>query len=165
MWIVAKIKTKEINIFKKKLIEKTGEKIQFYYPKILFKKISGNKYLEKEKPVIEDYIFCFHPIFNCKKKINNLRYLKGLCYFLNHCSMDQANINNFVKHCKKFENEKGYLLPSFFNDILKDKGQFVSGPFKNFIFHILEKHKKVLKIQIGNFTTILSKNKYLYKPV
>jgi len=165
MWAVAKIKTKEINIFKKSLIEKTGKDVQFYYPKILFKKFSGSKHFEREKPIVEDYIFCFHPIFSCKKMMNNLRHLKGLNYFLNCCSLDQKNIHDFIKHCKKFENERGYLLPSFFNSILKDKGQFVSGPFKNLIFNILEKHKKILKIQIGNFTTIVSKNNYLYKPI
>ena len=57
MWIVAKINSKEISIFKKNLIEKTGKKIEFYYPKILFKKFSGNKFSEKEKPVIEEYLF------------------------------------------------------------------------------------------------------------
>ena len=43
MWIVAKIKLKEIDIFKKDLIEKAGNETKFYYPKIIFKKFSNKK--------------------------------------------------------------------------------------------------------------------------
>ena len=44
---------------------------------------------------------------------------------------------------------------------LKNKGKFISGPFKNLVFDIIEKHKNVLKIQTGNFTTTIIKNNYL----
>ena len=162
MWIVAKIKLKEIDIFKKDLIEKAGKETKFYYPKIIFKKFLNKKTIEQERPIIKDYLFCFNPNFSDKKIINNFKYLKGLSYFLNDCKLDQKNINDFINHCKKFENDRGYLLPSFFNSILKNKGKFISGPFKNLVFDIIEKHKNVLKIQTGNFTTTIIKNNYLY---
>ena len=38
MWMVAKIKIQEIKIFKEKLVEKFGEEITFYCPKIVFSK-------------------------------------------------------------------------------------------------------------------------------
>ena len=41
MWIVAKIKLKELNIFKKNILEKLGQETQFYYPKIQY-----NKYIK-----------------------------------------------------------------------------------------------------------------------
>ena len=103
--------------------------------------------------------------FSSKKIIGSFRNLKGLNYFLTQHLSDQKNIESFINYCKKFENDKGFLSPSFFDRILKDKGQFLSGPFKNLVFDIIEKNKKVLKIQIGNFTTTVKRNNYLYKPV
>ena len=38
MWIVARVKIKELNIFKIKLIEKLGREIKFYHPKIEYSK-------------------------------------------------------------------------------------------------------------------------------
>ena len=165
MWIVAKIKSKELSIFKNNLVEKTGKKIEFYYPKILFKNFSRNKLLEKEKPLIDEYLFCYHPNFSINNFFKNFKYIRGLNYFLPNSIIDQKNIINFINHCKKNENERGYLSPSFFKIILKDKGQFLSGPFKNLIFNIIEKNKKILRIQIGNINTTITTNNYLYKPV
>ena len=45
------------------------------------------------------------------------------------------------------------------------KAQFLSGPFTNMFFEILEKQKNKLKILIGNFVTTVPDNKnYLYRP-
>ena len=43
MWVVAKIKKKKIEIFKKNLIEKAGQYIQFYCPKIEYNQYFKNK--------------------------------------------------------------------------------------------------------------------------
>ena len=165
MWIVANIKSKEINVFKKELKIKLNDKIKFYYPKILYKKYFNNKIITKEKPILENYIFCFNPKFSDCKILVNLKYCKGLKYFLNNHPIDQQNILKFINNCKKFENDKGFLLPDFINSILKNKGKFISGPFKNLIFEIIEKHKKNLKIKIGNFITTINCNKYLLQPI
>ncbi len=166
MWIVAKIKSKEINSFMSNLREKTCKKLQFYNPKILLEKEKCNKSKNYEKPVIDGYIFCFHPIFSSKDIINNLRNLKGLNYFLtNYNILDQKNILSFINYCKKFENEKGFLSPNFFDCILKDRGKFISGPFKNLVFDIIKKNKKNLRIKIGNFATTVKRNSYLFRPI
>ena len=36
MWLVAKIKRKEIKIFKENLLKETGQDLEFYCPKILY---------------------------------------------------------------------------------------------------------------------------------
>lgn len=167
MWIVAKIKSKEINIFMENLRNKTCNKIQFYYPKISFNETNTNKKNSKyQKAIIRGYLFCFHPIFSSKDIINNLRNLKGLNYFLtNYNILDQKNILSFINYCKKFENEKGFLSPNFFDCILKDRGKFISGPFKNLVFDIIKKNKKNLRIKIGNFATTVKRNSYLFRPI
>ena len=81
------------------LREKTCKKLQFYNPKILLEKEKCNKSKNYEKPVIDGYIFCFHPIFSSKDIINNLRNLKGLNYFLtNYNILDQKNILSFINY-------------------------------------------------------------------
>ena len=54
----------------------------------------------------------------------------------------------------------------FFKTMIVKKAQFVSGPFSNMMFEILEKQKNKLKILIGNVvTTISDKKNYLYRPI
>ena len=54
----------------------------------------------------------------------------------------------------------------FFKTILTKKAKFVSGPFANMVFDIIEKQKKKLKIIVGNIVTVVPDNKnYLYQPV
>ena len=43
MWVVAKIKAKEVKIFKKNMIEKLGEDINFYCPKIEYQQYFKKK--------------------------------------------------------------------------------------------------------------------------
>ena len=46
------------------------------------------------------------------------------------------------------------------------RAQFISGPFTNMMFEIIEKQKNKLKILIGNVvTTISDKGKYLFRPI
>ena len=75
-------------------------------------------------------------------------------------------IIKFIKHCKTYENEKGYLTQSFFKTMVVKKAQFISGPFTNMIFEILEKQKNKLKILVSNIVmTIPNKTNYLYRPI
>ena len=93
-------------------------------------------------------------------------FLKGLEYFLKGYNLNQNEIKNFIKHCKNYENEKGYLTQSFFEKIISKKAKFISGPFTNLIFEIIEKQKNKLKILVGNLvTTIPNKKNYLYRPI
>ena len=49
MWIIAKIKIKNLHTFKKELTETTGVDIKFYLPKYEYEKHLGNKIKKFEK--------------------------------------------------------------------------------------------------------------------
>ena len=165
MWAVAKIKEKELSIFKKQLTEKCGKDIKFYSPKVVHHKYIKNKLIKFEKNILENYIFCYHEKFSNVKSIVEVKFIKGLIYFLKGYWQNQGEIIKFINHCKSFENNKGYLSPTFFDTLIFKKAQFVSGPFTNMVFEILERKKNKLKISIGNIVTTVSNNNYLYRPI
>ena len=166
MWIVARIKTKELNIFKIKLIEKLGEGIKFYHPKIEYNKYFKGKVKRMELPILENYIFCYHVKFNESNFLSTISFIKGLQYFLKGHEAAQTEIVKFINYCKTFENENGYLKQTFFKTAIIKRGRFISGPFANMIFEILERQKSKLKILIGNIVTTISDNKnYIYRPI
>ena len=109
MWIIAKVRNKELNTFKKNLVNKLGKEIKFYYPKIEYKKIFKNKLRKYEKILLENYIFCYHTKFNKLNSLNEIRFIKGLEYFLNGHDQNQKEIVKFINYCKVFENNEGYL--------------------------------------------------------
>ena len=163
MWIVAKVKLKNLNTFKKNLIEKLGKDIQFYHPKIKYHRYFGDRVKKIEKFVLDNYIFCHHVKFKKSSYVNEVRFLKGLEYFLNGYNQNQSEIIEFIEYCQAFENKEGYLTQAFFKTISIKKAKFISGPFINMIFEILEKQKNKLKILIGNIiTTIPDKKNYFY---
>jgi len=166
MWMVAKTKSKELNIFKKEMIDKTGDDMKFYYPKIEYQKWHGNKLKKTEKHVLENYIFCYHKKFSELNFINKVKFIKGLEYFLKGCDINQKEIIKFIDYCKAFENSKGYLTPVFFKVMITKKAKFISGPFTNMIFEIIERQKNKLKILVNNIvTTVSDKQNYLYRPI
>jgi len=166
MWIVAKIKSKNLNIFKKSLVEKLDDGIKFYNPKIEYHRYFGDKAKRFEKHILENYIFCYHDKFKQTCSVNNIKFLKGLDYFLEGYNQNQEEIKAFIENCKIFENDKGCLTQNFFKNIISKKAKFISGPFTNMIFEILEKQKNKLKILVGNIvTTIPNKTTYLYRPI
>ena len=166
MWLIARIKIKDIEIFKKQLIEKCGEEINFYTPKVLFSQHYKDKIKKFDRFVLENYIFCYNEKFNKSCVVNKFKHTKGLQYFLNGHIQSQKEIQEFISYCKSFENKDGYLIPLFFKKMLKNKGQFTSGPFSNLMFEILEKRKNKLKVLVGNIVTTISDNKnYLYRSV
>ena len=80
MWIVARVKIKELNIFKIKLIEKLGREIKFYHPKIEYSKYFKDRVKRIECPILENYIFCYHPKFNESNFLSSISFIKGLQY-------------------------------------------------------------------------------------
>ena len=60
MWVVAKIKFNEFDIFKKELEKKLETKPLFYNPKIQVEKNQKSKIKKCSKSILENYIFCFH---------------------------------------------------------------------------------------------------------
>jgi len=166
MWVIAKVKFSELNIFKKELKKKFDENLKFYYPKIQLEKILNNKKRKYDKLLLGEYVFCQHENFKNSKLIHQLRFVKGLSFFLSNCDLNQAEIINFIKYCKNYEDGNGFIKSSFFKTILTKKAKFVSGPFANMFFDIIEKQKKKLKIIVGNIVTVVpDKKNYLYQPV
>ena len=54
----------------------------------------------------------------------------------------------------------------FFKIMILRKAQFVSGPFVDMVFEIIEKQKNKLKVLVGNITTTISdKGNYLYRHI
>ena len=166
MWIIAKIKNKELSIFKKELLAKVGSEIKFYNPKIMCEKYFKNKIKKIDKYLLESYIFCYHKKFSEEKFADTIKFIRGLQYILGGFKNSQLEITKFIEKCKSFENKNGYLLPNFFSSIIKNKGRFTSGPFTNVIFDIIEKSHNKLKIQMGNIkTTISSNSQFSYQSV
>ena len=168
MWVVVKIKINNLNTFKKNISEKIGVDIKFYQPKLEYYKYFGSKIKKYEKFVLENYIFCYHQKFNKSNFLNGIRFLKGLEYFLHGHNQNQSQnqIIKFIEYCKSYENDKGYLTQSFFKAMINKKAKFLSGPFVNMAFEIIEKQKNKLKILVGNVvTTVSDKNNYIYRPI
>ena len=166
MWVVAKIKRKELKIFKNDLLKGTCKNIIFYSPKIEYYQYSKNKAKKIEKLALESYIFCYHESFKESLSVKKLKFTKGLEYFLNGYSENQKEIVKFIEYCKCSENSNGYLTQSFFKTLITKKAKFISGPFTNMMFEILKKQKNNLKIIVGNVVTTISDNSnYLYRPV
>ena len=166
MWTVAKIRKSEIETFKKEVIQKLGHEVKFYCPKIEYHQYFRNKVKRLEKFALENYIFCYHENFNKLVFLNKLKFTKGLDYFLSGHCQNQNEIVEFITYCKSSENNRGYLTQAFFKSIITKKAKFISGPFTNILFEILEKQKNKLKILVGNVvTTISDSTDYLYRPV
>tara|TARA_A100001011_G_C14252247_1_gene818428 strand:+ start:1115 stop:1612 length:498 start_codon:yes stop_codon:yes gene_type:complete len=165
MWLVAKYKKKELSLLKKNLSEKLGEEIKFYHPKIKIQKFKNNKLIEIKKSILEDYIFFYHESFKNDRLLLNLRNIRGLKYFLENCKQTQREIIHFIDKCKKNETN-GFLNQKFFDQTIKDKAMFVSGPLTGMIFKIIENQGKKIKALIGNLETTIDRHPdYLYRSV
>ena len=166
MWTVIKYKSKEFNILKDNFAKILGEMPIFYRPKIKYQKYVKQKLITCEKSVLENYIICYHKKFCDISTINQLKYSKGLCYFLSGFEKNQKDILQFINHCKKHESSEGYLQQDFFEYHNFKRAKFISGPFTNMIFEIISNQRSELKILIdGLTTTINKKSNYLYRPV
>ena len=166
MWIVAKYKSMEFEFLKKEFCKILGEKPKFYSPKIKYQKLINKKLKNFRKYLLQGYLICYHSDFVDQKILSKLKYIRGLNYFLNGCSLNQNEIIRFIDHCKKNEDSEGYLKQDFFNFSNKTRAKFVSGPFTNMMFEIIENQKNKMKILIGNKTAEISKNSnFLFHPV
>ena len=166
MWVVAKINRKKINLFIQEIKEKCGDDLDLYRPISQLEKIKKKKLEKNIKPLLEDYFFCFSKKFNDINFTNTLSYIKGLNYFLTGYINNQKEIYKFIENCKFYQNSKGFITKEFFYDLISTKGKFVSGPFTNMFFDIIEKNKQGFKVMVGNYKVSLSKKENnLFLPV
>ena len=139
MWVVAKYKSNEYEVFRKNLTE-TNPNIETYRP----------GYLKNKKilPLLGTYCFVYDQSFSDMTVLARLKYTKGLNYFLHGCQSHQKSIEEFISFLQSKENKQGLLDPSFFYDYLTKQGTFLSGPLKNMVFDILAQNKKTLTVSI-----------------
>ena len=162
MWLVLKYNRKEFNFLKENLKKKVGDSLQIYKPKIKLQRLIKNKIKFLERDLLDDYLFCYHEKFKNKKMLMLLNNSRGLKYFLKNSTSDQTAIVNFIQFCKKNENDDGFLKQDFFDLSNFKRGIFISGPFTNLIFNIIENQGKRLKVLIGNVTTTIKKIQAFY---
>jgi len=165
MWTIIKIDSKKISTLKKEFFEKIGKDVKFYSPKLKLKRYINSKICIRENYLLGNYLLCFHEEFKKKKFITSLQYCKGLKYFLKNFNSSQIEIENFILKCKENEDSEGYIKQSFFDFKNKNKLEFISGPFTNLIFSILEENKNTIKALIGNYKISVSKEENFFRPV
>ena len=165
MWVIVKFDKKYFNTLKQQFSEKLGGGCSFYRPKLILQNYKKNKLVSKEVDLLDDYFFCYHEKFSSKIIINNLKFTKGLKYFLNGFVLTQSEIKEFINHCKRFENDKGYISRNLFNIEKNAMYKFITGPLTNKIFKIINFQKNKLNILINNFHTTVDKRDFLFSRV
>ena len=166
MWLVAKFKKNEFETFKRNLKEKLKTNLILYQPKFLKESSKKNKKIFKEIPLIGNYVFIFHRELSKSNFVNFLSSTKGLEYFLERSVLSQKQIKDFVNSCKSYEDQKGYIKPNFFKNLLNLKARFLSGPFINQVFQVIEKKENYMKIILNDLEIKFSdKTNYLYRPL
>jgi len=168
MWAIIKFDKKKLIELKKDLSKKLGSDPELYLPKLNLQKYKKKKLYNLDTLILDDYILCYHNKFEYSGIVTSLKYCRGLKYFLPGFIFSQNEISKFVKHCKSHEDEKGYMKQSFFDfNFQKNKTKkFISGPFNQIIFKILQDSQNKFKILINNFNVTVSKDKqYFFRPV
>ena len=166
MWIVLKYKRSELVFLRQDFKKILGDLPLIFRPKFKYQKLVKNKLHFLEKDVLDDYLICYHEKFQNSTIMTVLKNLRGLKYFLANSKTNQKEIENFIDYCKKNQDENGYIKQSFFEFSNIKKGKFLSGPFTNMIFSVIENQGHKLKILIGKVTMTITKNSnYLYRPV
>jgi len=165
MWTIIKIDRKKISFLKKEFFEKIGKDVKFYSPKLKLKRYIKSKICIRENHLLGNYLLCFHEAFKKNSVLTSLQYCKGLKYFLKNFNSSQIEIKNFISKCKENEDSEGYIKQSFFNFKNKKKFEFISGPFTNLIFTILEENKISIKALIGKYNISVSKEDNFFRPV
>ena len=165
MWAVIKFDAKNFNFFKRELKAKLSCNHVLYCPKLLIQKYKNNKLINKEIALLGNYIFCYHNKFYDHKIICELKYLRGIKYFLNGFLNNQSEIKIFIDKCKNLENEKGFITSNLFEKHLNTYYKFRSGPFAEKIFKIIDLQRDKIDILMGNIRTTIKTQKFLFSPV
>ena len=165
MWLVVKYDKKHVGILKKELINITNQDLKLYIPKICIETYKRKKIFKKEINIMGDYIFCFHEKFSNNNFKNVLKFTKGLKYILDGCTENQKDISKFISKCQQSENSEGYISKNFYEIILNAEYKFLSGPFVNKIFKIVQLQKKTIKVLIDKIKINIKKEDFYFNPV
>lgn len=165
MWAIIKIDKKKFFTLKNEIFSKLGNDVKFYMPKIKLKKYLKSKIYITENHLLGDYLLCFHKDFRKSSITTSLKYCKGLKYFLSNFRFSQNEIEKFINTCKKNEDQDGYVKQTFFNFEKKDKYEFISGPFTNFIFSVLKENQIFIEAFVGKYKIKVSKEDNLFRPI
>lgn len=165
MWAVLKVDKNNISTLKNEFLNKLGNDVKFYIPKLRLKRFLKSKISIKESFLLGDYLLCFHKDFSNYAAISSLKYCKGLKYFLTDLWASQKEIENFISRCKENEDRDGFIKQTFFEYKNKSKFEFVSGPFTNMIFSIMSENKLSIKALIGKYKISVSKEENLFRPI
>ena len=92
MWTVLKFDKKKLNLLKQDFLKNLGQDCEFYIPKLILQKYSKNKLIQKEFNLLGDYLFCFHKNLDKINTQNQLKFCRGLKYFLNGYNESQNEI-------------------------------------------------------------------------
>ncbi len=162
MWLIAKYKSKEYKLFENSLLQDIDKNTVFYYPKIQKQTFSKkNRVAPKDKNILGNYIILYSKKFLSNTAIKKLSNVRGMSYILNGFKENQAQIKNFIQHCKKNEDKNGYLKQSFFEFDFLNNGKFIKGPFINYIIKVIEEQKNRLKILVNGKEVFIKKNNLL----
>ena len=157
MWAILKFENKKINLLKNQISKSLGKDTIFYQPKILIKRYIKNRLRNKEFNILGDYLFCFHKKFKDEKNVQNIKNVVGLKSIINGFYSSQDDIQNFINHCKQFEDNKGFLTSSYFS-LIKEKNYVLnSGPFVKKIFSVIDFQKNKINLLLGNLKTTINK--------
>ena len=165
MWAIIKHDKKNLNLLLQDFKKKLGDDFVIYRPRMQLKKFNNNKLISKPIYLLGDYIFCFHKNFENKNFEKNLRFCRGLKYFLNGFAEFQTEILKFINRCKKFENTEGFITQSLFEIDFNTNYKFLSGPFAEQIFKLINFKEKKIDIMIGNLKTTVNRKDFLYTPI
>ena len=164
MWIVAKYEKKKINFFIENLKKKLDGDLLIYNPSIKVKIYYQNKLIDKKINILGDYIFCFSSKFSDKDFFHQLRFIKGLKYFLDGFYKSQKELKEFISKCKQSENKNGFISADFFDIEINKKYKFNNGPLLNLIFQVLEVQKTKFKVIMGDKIATIEKG-FLFSPL
>ena len=100
MWTVVKIDKKKLQLLKEDFKKYLGSSSEFYIPKMVIQKFVKNKLYQKEIEILGDYVFCYNINLTNKNTIDNLKFSRGLKYFL-------SGAHEFQKDILKKKRSKG----------------------------------------------------------
>ena len=161
MWTIIKFNKNKLEQLRNDFSKIIGKNFIIYTPKILIETYKKKKIIKKELNLLGDYLFCFHKDFKNNNTFQNLKFCRGLKYFLSGCVQSQQEIINFIQKCKNNENNSGYISGNFFQLALNKKYKFISGPLSQVMFEIVKLKNNKVEFFLGKAKVKTKQNIFL----